>query len=221
MTTAEITQAVFAGLQAVLTTALVFLTSKYARITGQILQANEGVVTAMRVERESRERENAARLRPRVQIATFTLPHDICIYLRIENIGPTAALNLRLLLDQPFHLYGDPAPKYALASIPAFAETSKSFAPGMKLTYMLDTAIGLFNPRKPDAGPTPLVFAVTAEYEWDSGRAREMTVIDLRPYEMSHMEHHPIVEELKHITEGLKKVKDAVEKLEPPRRLRR
>jgi hypothetical protein len=206
MTTAE-------TIQAVLTVALVGLTGIYAWLTRGIQKANQAVVAAMRAERE-------AAMRPYVTLSTFTQPDSVLIFLRIENTGRMAARNLRLTLDRPFFLFGDHQQNFDLQKRAAFSETCESFNPGMRLVYILDSAIDLFGKdRKPEADAvTPLVFHITASYEWDGGSASETSAIDLRPYGGSSIEHDPIVKQLKDLTEKVGKLKDTVDRL--PERMR-
>jgi hypothetical protein len=201
MTTADTIQAVLAG-------TLVLLTGVYAWLTWGIQKANQAVVAAMRAERE-------ATMRPYITISPFTLPDSVLIFLRIENTGRTAARNLRLTLDRPFFLFGDHQPNYDLQKRAAFAEKCESFNPGMRLVYILDSAVDLFGTnRKPGADEiTPLLFHITASYEWDGGQVNETSSVDLRPYAGASIEHDPIVKQLKEMDKTIGKVKDALDRM--------
>ncbi len=180
-----------------LTAILTVITGVYAFLTWRILKSNEAVVAVMREQRE-------AASRPQVTIATFTLPKDIRIYLRVENTGPTAARNVRLTLDRPFHRHARAEEAQNLQSYPAFKQTIDSLGPGMRLQFTLGTGINLFA-AEANRDVAPLTFAVKTRYEWDGHTADETTLIDLRPYLQSEVVSDPLVDEVKKIRETLER----------------
>ena len=75
-----------------LTALLVIITSFYALVTYRIQKANERVVEAMREESENI-------YRPYVTATPFVEPSNKIFYLRIVNLGKTAATDLRLAIE--------------------------------------------------------------------------------------------------------------------------
>lgn len=185
------------GMSEMPTFILMVITAVYVLITWRILKANQAVVAAMRA-------EHTAAFRPYVTVATFTVPTDIQIYLRVENTGKTAARNVSLSLDRAFHRHA--RPDNNLQSYPAFSQPIESLAPGMRLTFTLGTSINLFGESaKPEL--TPLTFNVRAQYKWDGGSADETSSIDLRPYLQTNIEGDPLVNEIKRLREAVEKLR--------------
>lgn len=181
----------------ILTAILIVITAVYAFLTWRISKANEAVVTTMRLHHE-------AAFRPYVTVSTFTVPTDLRIYLRIENTGKTAARNVRLSLDRPFHRHARADDN--LQNYPAFSHPIDCLAPGMRLPFALGTGIDLFgDSAKPEL--SPLLFNILAQYEWEGSSADETHTIDLRSYLQTNIPRDPLVEEVKRLREAVEKLR--------------
>ncbi len=179
-----------------LTALLTLLTGIYAFLTSRILRANEAVVSAMRAERE-------AASRPYITIAAFTTPGSVCINLRVENTGRTAAHKVRLTVDRPFQTFADPHPEFNLQSFPAFSEVIESFGAGMRLPFALATGGQLFGKSPGAEALVPKLFYVSAAYSWDGGSAQETSAVDLRPFGRTNLEPDSIVDQLEKLRNAI------------------
>jgi hypothetical protein len=182
----------------ILTAALVLITAFYAWATFKILRANERVVEVMRD-------QAIATSRPYVVVAPLLEFDNPIFYLRISNLGRTAATNLRLTIDKSFFKFGEESKDRDLASFTAFNRPIDSFPPGGEITFALAQGFKIFegNAENPKL---PHTFSVTAEYGFADKQVREVNQIDLRPYLNADIPQDAYVRKLKDINESLKTI---------------
>lgn len=146
----------------------------YARLTHLILRA-------MR-------KQQAALLRPYINVYAFMPPQEPRLYLRIENVGRSAATNLQLHIDKDFYKHGH-IEGVNLANLPPFQRPVPSFAPGMELCYVLTAS--LQNPTS-----TPPQFTVRATYSYGEEHFDEAFRIDLETFLQSNAPPDPVQAQL-------------------------
>jgi hypothetical protein len=186
-----------------LTAVLVAITAFYAWATFRILQANEKVVSIMREQSE-------ALSRPYVSINTFLVPKSSVVYLRICNIGKTAAIKLRLELDRDFYKYGQSDERRNLAGHSAFQDTIDCFPPNAELVFALAQGFVIFGSNS-DPNVTPPSFSIKATYSYAQKTVTEVTSVDLKPYLYSQPEPSPLLDRLEGIEKAIGKISIATE----------
>jgi hypothetical protein len=180
----------------VLTGLLVLITGFYAWATFKILRANERVVVAMSEQTE-------ATYRPYVTVTPFLEPDNPIFFLRIANVGKTAAIDLRLTLDKSFFKFGQPAKDIADFSV--FTNQIDAFPAGSEIVFALAQSFVVFvnggnNPQ------CPTTFSVGAKYRYGAKTVEETHLIDLRPYLNADVPQDPYVRKLKDVNETLAKI---------------
>lgn len=185
----------------ILTALLVVITGFYAWVTYRILKANERVVEAMREQSE-------AAFRPYVTVTPFVEPDNPNFYLRIANLGKTAATDLRLTIDRSFFKFGRRSEGDDLASFAAFNQPIDSFPPDSEIVFGLAQSFVVF---ADGADPTtcPTTFTVTANYKFGQKQVEERHIIDLRPYKQADVPQDPVIRKLKAINESIGKLTEA------------
>jgi hypothetical protein len=178
-----------------LTAALVLITAVYCFITYKILRANEAAVAAMREQSE-------ALVRPYIAVAPYVPPKGWIFFLRIQNVGKTAARNLRLEIDRDFFRFGQVNENDNLRNFNAFKFPAASFPPGSDLLFHLATGPDLFGENADDA-VTPATFNVTASYEALGRIVTETTYVDLRPYAESSPPPDSLIDKLDEIKKAI------------------
>ncbi len=181
-----------------LTGALVLITAFYAWATFKILSANERVVEVMR-------EQALAASRPYVVVAPVLELDNPIFYLRISNLGKTAAINLRLTIDKSFHKFGEASKDRDLATFTAFNQPIDSFPPGAEITFALAQGFKVFEGNEENP-KLPHTFSVTAEYDFDGQHVKEVNRIDLRPYLGADIPQDAYLRKLKDISESLKTI---------------
>lgn len=172
-----------------LTAILVFVTTIYSYLTYKMAKASEASVQAVREQSE-------AMLRPYVSIFPYVRPHTTVLYLKIENIGRTAAENLRLSMDKDFFQFGEAKQEdHNLRTKAAFVESIQSLPPNGKLVFSLAQGFIIFAPGA-DPKVVPQQFAVRASYGFAGKQVSETHRIDLRPFIGTEGERDPVVDEL-------------------------
>jgi hypothetical protein len=179
----------------ILTTLLVAITGFYAWATCRILRANEQVVSVM-------QEQSEAINRPYIAVSTFLVPRSVMIYLKIENIGKTAAQVLHLTLDRDFYKFGRRGEEDNLATFSAFTQPIKTFPPGAQLVFPLAQAFVVFG-EGANSEATPRVFNVHATYSYLQRTVTETTTIDLNPYLKSQPEPDPMLDKLDAMVKSL------------------
>jgi hypothetical protein len=175
-----------------LTAILVVVTTVYAYLTYKIAKASEASVQAIRDQSE-------ATLRPYISVSTFIRPHTPMLYLRIENLGRTAAENLQLAVDRDFFQFGETQkPERNLRTMSAFTVPIDSLAPGTQLNFALGQGWVIFA-ENASSETMPTRFNITASYGFRGQKVQEVNRIDLRPYIGSESNTDPVVEELEKI----------------------
>jgi hypothetical protein len=178
------------------------LTTAYVVLTFKILRANQASVEAL-------QRQFEAARRPVVTVRASLPPSTHMVILAIQNTGSSAALNLRLSVDQDFYLMGNRAAN--LRSVPAFSQAITSLPPGGELLFPLCTAYQL-DAAAPETGT--LLFAVKAEYAFGSlSPVSEETTIDLRAYIASRVPTDSMVSAIEDIRDHLKEIRDDLRKM--------
>lgn len=181
-----------------LTVILVIITGFYAWVTFKILRANEKVVEVMCEQAESVTR-------PYITVNPFLEPDNPIFYLRISNTGKTAANNLKLTIDKPFHKFGEKTEKKNIATFAAFDEIIESFSPGEEMTFSLAQYFVLFG-KDADKKFLPQNFTITAEYSYANKTVKEMTKIDLSAYYGSDLPQDPYIRKLKNLIEAIESI---------------
>ena len=187
---------------AVLTGILVVITAFYAWVTFRILRANERVVEAMREQSE-------ATYRPYVTVAPFLEPDNPIFYLRIANLGKTAATDLHLSIDRSFFKFGKRSEQNDLSSFSAFNNPIDSLAPGSEIIFGLAQGFVVFA-EGVDPSTCPTIFTVTAKYKFAAKHVEELHVVDLRPYLHADVPQDPVIRKLSAINDSLGKLTGAV-----------
>lgn len=188
-----------------LTSLLVLITAFYAWATYRILKANELVVEAMREQSE-------ATYRPYVTVGLYLEPDNPIFYLRVANIGKTAATELRLTMDRSFFKFGERSERNDLATFSAFKQTIDSLPPESEIIFGLAQGFVVFADGA-DPSTCPTNFTVTAIYKIGSKLAEERHVIDIRPYLHADVPQDPVIRKLKDINESLGKLTGVVKNL--------
>lgn len=187
-----------------LTALLVVITGLYAWVTYRILKSNERVVEVMRDQSE-------AAYRPYITVTPFVEPDNPIFYLRITNLGKTAAVDLRLMMDRPFFKFGTRSEDRDLSKYAVFSQIIDSFPPGSEIIFGLAQGFVVF---ADGADPTicPSTFTVTANYKIGAKRVKERHFIDLKPYLGAEIPPDPIIRKLKEINNSISKLTDTVKK---------
>lgn len=185
-----------------LTSLLVVITAFYAWATYRILKANERVVEAMREQSE-------ATYRPYVTVTVRLEPDNPIFYLRIANLGKTAATDLRLIIDRSFFKFGERSDNKDLSSFAAFNQPIDSLPPESEIVFGLAQGFVVFADGA-DPSTCPTTFTVTATYRFGVKQVEERHVIDLRPYLGADVPQDPVIRKLKTINDTLGKLVGAV-----------
>lgn len=180
-----------------LTGVLVLITGFYAWATFRILRANERVVQVM-------NEQSDAMTRPYLTISPFLEPDNPIFYLRIANVGRTAARNLRLHMDKSFHKFGDASKSHDIATFTAFNAPIDAFAPGATIVFSLAQGFVIFA-QGADPEKVPQKFVVTAEYEYGlDRRVAEKHIVDLHPYLNSDVPQDALIRKMSELIKVLK-----------------
>ena len=188
----------------ILTALLVLITGFYAWATYRILKANELVVESMREQTE-------ATYRPYVTVGLFLEPDNPIFYLRIANLGKTAATDLRLAIDRSFFKFGERSESHDLASFAAFNQPIDSLPPGSEIIFGLAQGFVVFA-EGADPSTCPTTFTVTANYRFGAKQTEERHTIDLRPYLHADVPQDPVIRKLKTINDSLGKLTEIVKR---------
>lgn len=180
-----------------ITLALVVITGFYAWATFKILQANEGVVAAMREQTE-------AQLRPYVTASISVRTGTTLLCLEIQNTGRSPAVGLRLRMDRNFYPHAERREHENIAKLPAFTAPIESLAPNSRLVFILGVGGTIFGAEADDE-LCPKVFHIHATYTHAGRNYSEDTTLDIRPMLHSSVVHHPVAEEIKNLREMLDK----------------
>ncbi len=185
-----------------LTALLVVITGFYAWVTYRIQKANEHVVEAMREQSE-------LIYCPYVTVAPFVEPGNKVFYLRIVNLGKTAASDLRLAIDRSFFMFGKRTEQYDLATYSAFNQPIDSLPPDSEIIFGLGLSFDIF---AEDADPTtcPTTFTITATYKFGSKQVEERHFIDLRPYRNAEAYQDPLIRRLTEINKSIGELTKAI-----------
>lgn len=178
-----------------LTALLVVITAVYAALTYGIMRANRDNVAAMKAQTE-------ALARPYIAVTPFTLPQNAIVFLRISNMGRTAAEGVHFELDRPYYRFGKADESQNLGALSVFSQPVSSIAPGSEFIFSLAMAPALYGDKN-DEALTPLMFRVTATYRFFQKVVKEVTEVDLRPFRGMHMSYDPVVNELSGIKKAL------------------
>ena len=189
----------------ILTATLVVITAFYAWATYRILNANEKVVQVM-------QEQSEAMTRPYVSVSTTLEADNPIFYLSIVNNGRTAARNLRLILDKPFHQFGEPSKDRDIGTFAAFNEPIDTFPPGASMIFSLAQGFVVLA-KDADESILPKRFTVTTEYEHGMDKTvREEHVIDLRPYRNADIPQVAMIRKLGDMIKALEKIATSVKK---------
>lgn len=143
-----------------LTFLLVLITAMYAFFTFKILNANQNSVLAMQEQIE-------ASTRPYVSIRISMQVEEPFFYLNIENIGKTAAKNLKLSIDKDFYQYGEKSEEKNIKNFPIFNELINEFTASTHLFYPLINSAVILNDEA-DTKLVPRKFKIMAEYSYST-----------------------------------------------------
>lgn len=189
----------------ILTAVLVLITAFYAWATYKILKANEKVVQVM-------QEQSEAMTRPYITVSQTLEPDNPIFYLNISNAGRTAARNLKLTLDKPFHKFGEQSKDSDIGTFAAFNEPIDAFAPGASITFSLAQGFVVFA-KGADETILPKRFLVTTEYEYGIDKnVREEHVVDLRPYVNADIPQEALIRKLADMTKAIEKIASNINK---------
>lgn len=124
------------------------------------------------------------------------------MYLKIENIGKTAAHDLHLTLDRDFYKFGRSGTENNLAKFSAFTQPIKTFPPGAQLVFPLAQAFVVFG-EEANLETTPRVFNINTTYSYLHRTVTDTTTIDLNPYLKSQPDPDPMLDKLDAIVKSL------------------
>lgn len=116
-------------------------------------------------------------IRPFV-IARLSTYAGVVFMLEIENIGNSAAENLKLDIDKDFFEFGDGR---NIKRSSAFTLPIAHFAPREKFSFYLSQGFNMDN-KKDGINRTPPSFTVSASYSFRNNRYDEKYLIDTQPY---------------------------------------
>lgn len=185
-----------------LTALLVIITGFYAWATYRILKANELVVEAMREQSE-------ATYRPYVAVSLFLEPDNPIFYMRVKNLGKTAAKDVRLKIDRPFFKFGRKSDEDNLESFAVFNEPIDSLPPDSEIIFSLIQANVLFKPNT-DQSICPRSFIIHSCYKFGSKEVNESHLIDMKPYMGSDIPQDPMIRKMKEISENIRGIRNAM-----------
>lgn len=148
------------------------------------------------------ERASKLNFSPYISITPILEPDNPIFYLRISNCGKTTANNLSLSIDKSFYQFGE---KKDLASFTAFKKKIDSLPPKTEITFALAQGFLIFanNEENPKL---PHTFSISAEYEFNEQKVKEISNIDLRPFLNADIPQDPYVRKLKELNECLKTI---------------
>ena len=141
-----------------------------------------------------------ALIRPYVVAYARPKTNSSLMMLVITNLGRGLAQNLSLEMDRPFFQLGKDTD---IRSLPAFSNGVKGLAPGQELIYFLQGATILYS-EKNDESKTPLVFAITATYEFGGQSFSDESVVDLNAMRATGVVTDSLIEMLKGIKDSMK-----------------
>jgi hypothetical protein len=159
-----------------LTFFLVIITGIYAFFTYQILKANQNSVLAMQAQSE-------ASYRPYVTARISMQVGEPFFYLNIENIGKTAAKNLKLSLNKDFYQRGEKTDKNNIKNFPLFNDLISEFTASTHFFYPLVSSVDLLS-NTFDENLVPKKFSIIAEYSYSNNKCvKEVFTFDLSVYQ--------------------------------------
>jgi len=182
-----------------LTGILVIVTGIYCWLTFKILKSNEHAVKEMRAQNESS-------IRPYITINTF-VTKGAQYYLKINNTGNSAALNLKLTLDKNFFMSGLDKEGRNIKNAFVFNNIIDAFPPDSELIYLLGHGSVLLG-KEIDEQKTPQEFTITADYKFHDNTYSEKTNINLKQYKGIVIYSESVTEHLKDITKQLEEIKN-------------
>jgi len=186
-----------------LTFFLVVITGLYALFTYKILKANQNSVLAMQEQMEASNR-------PYVTARISMQVGEPYFYLNIENIGKTAAKNLKLSFDKDFYQYGRSTDEHNIKSFPVFKNLISEFTAGTHLFYPLVSSVDILSDSF-DSVLVPREFSVTAEYSYFGNRAvKEVFHFDLTVYQNCIALKDPLVTAINGVTAATGKLPNRV-----------
>lgn len=131
--------------------------------------------------------------------ASLVLRHNHAVYLRVANDGGSAALSLRLALDQEIPAVSNLP---ALGQMPLFREGSACVPPGAEYFFLLGGAPGLMG----DDADFLVSFGLTTSHEWRGRPVKEHLIIDVGSYKGSQAAPRTEAEAIEHLTDEFKKI---------------
>lgn len=161
-----------------------------------------------------RDQQYAA-MRPYVQLTTTVRLGTTLLYLQVENVGKTAAMDLTLSMNKDFYQLGEQTEQANLRNVAAFSQPIRSLPPGVRLRFLLGTGASKFGSNDERC---PQRFDIVATYSTGSERVAETSAIDLKPYLHTEAETDPIAEELAKLREKLselERIRKCIDQLQP------
>lgn len=140
--------------------------------------------------------------RPYISIAPALEPDNPIFYLKVSNIGKSAAHNLKLTIDKSFYQFGE---EKDISKFTAFNEVIDALAPESQITFAMAQGFVVFDSNTENP-KLPRKFSVTAEYEFCGNKVTEINRIDLCPFLNADVPQDPYIRKLKDISESLKKI---------------
>lgn len=180
-----------------LTALLVIVTAFYAWVTFKILRANENVVQEM-------QKQYLEYIKPSIVANVSTFTSNICLFLRIANVGKSSASNVKLTLDRDFYKMGKRNEINNLRNHPAFSNPIEMFPPGTELLFYLAQSYIVLGDSA-DQSATPKKFKISIEYSFLNKIYNESVLIDLCPYLYSVTPQNAVVDALGKIEKAIAK----------------
>lgn len=181
-----------------LTLFLVLITGLYAFFTYRILVANQNSVLAMQ---EQFEASNRAYVTARISMQIG----EPFFYLNIENIGKTAAKNLKLSFNKDFYQYGENTETRNIKNFPVFKDLISEFTASTHLFYPLISSVDMLS-NTSDEALVPRTFSITAEYTHSNNKCvKEVFHFDLSVYENCIALKDSLVEAINSVSTAIKK----------------
>lgn len=146
----------------------------------------------------------AAIARPYVTITPFLELDNPIFYLRISNIGKTAAKDLKLSMNKPFYEFGDKKKKATYPNA-IFSRILLSLFPSAEIIFPLAQSFIIFS-ENANNDVVPSSFVVTAEYSYADKRVKETNEIDLRAYLGATVPQDAYVRKLKSINDSIENI---------------
>ena len=186
--------------------AMVGATFWYVRVAEKSLTASNRAVEEM-------AEQSLMQSRPYVTISVVTPPGTVSIFLVIENVGKSAAQKVRFTLKGDFQPFASSGTGIRpLREVDIFNREIRSFSPGTKMTFQLDS-FKVLSPKDMEEHPEKYQFEVLAEYEYMKRSLSERVCVDLRDWRGGEIEPTVALDHLEKIHSCIKDLEDPLRRI--------